>query len=337
MRSLDAIVCLFTVLAAGCVAAPGFHGPMPVRNQHPAQLTVLHMAPASAQVLPAGDVELRANAAYSSLWLLGSGNGRSWLMDGEYLRAATRARVGLGRDLELGMELPFAHTSGGFLDGFLVDYHDLFGFPDQNRDSNPKDDFTIEARRNNSTVWQVERDGFEWLDVPITATWAVVDGAPNRPGLAVRGGIELPTGDQDRGYGNGEVDASAGLLADWHSDSVALFAHAQHTFAGTPDPARRNGLTFADVTSLGLAAELPLFADLHAFVQVEWESSTLRNFNLPVTDRDQVNLWIGGRWQADANVGIEVGFGEDLQGKVSPDFTAWLSLVWSPGAGRVVR
>ncbi|MBL8755502.1 MAG: DUF3187 family protein [Planctomycetes bacterium] len=337
MRAHEVVASLLVGLGAGCVPAREHFGPMPVRNQHPAQLTVLHMAPAEAAVLPAGGIELRADAAYSSLFLLGSGNGKSWLMDGEYLRASTRARAGLGRDLELALELPFAHTSGGFLDGFLIDYHELFGFPDQNRDVNPQDDFAVEARRSGSTVWQVERDGFEWLDVPVVATWSALASRPNRPGLALRGGLELPTGDQDRGYGNGEVDASFGALADWRSDSVALFAHAQHTFAGTPAPARRQGLTFADVTSLGLAAELPLLEDVHAFAQVEWENSTLRNFGLPVSDRDQVVLWIGGRWQVDTNTGIEVGFGEDLLGKASPDFTAWLGFVWTPGARPVGR
>ena len=40
-------------------------------------------------------------------------------------------RQGLGDGLEFGFELPFAHTSGGFLDRFLIDYHDALGLPDQ--------------------------------------------------------------------------------------------------------------------------------------------------------------------------------------------------------------
>ncbi len=316
----------------GCVAAPTFHGPMPVRNQHPAQLTVQHMAPASAVVLPRHAVQLRTDVAYSSLFLLGTGSGRSWLMDGEYLRSSTRARVGLGANFELATELPFAHTSGGFLDGFVIDYHDVFGLPDQERDVNPKDDFGIEARRAGTTVWQVERDSFELLDVPFQLTYAALPTGPDQLGLALRSGFELPTGDDERGYGSGEVEATFGAVLEWRPGPVALYGHAQHSFAGTPGPARRSGLAFADVTSLGVAAELPLLSDLHAFAQFEWETSTLRNFGLPVTDRDQIMFWVGGRYAPAKAWGVEVGFGEDLQGLASPDFTAWLGLVFDLGA-----
>lgn len=315
---------------AGCVAQPDLQGPMPVRNQHPAQLTVLHLPPAAAAMLPAGDVQVRLDSAYSSLFLLGSEGNRSWLMDGEYLRVGTGIRVGLGAGVELATEIPVAHTSGGFLDGFVIDYHDLFGLPDQGRDSYPKDEYRVEAVRGNTTVWEVERDGFELLDVPLYASVALLPTGTERLGVAARGGIELPTGDDERGYGNGEVDASLGIVLDYRLDAMALYGHVQHTFAGTPDRTQRSGLEFADVTSLGGAAELPLASDLHAFLQVEWERSTLRNFGLPVTDRDQLLFWVGCRWQTTAALGVEVGFGEDLQGLASPDFTAWLGMVWNP-------
>ena len=88
--------------AAGCVSEPAFAGPLPVRNQHPAQLTVLHLPPATTRVQPAGELQVRTDAAYSSLWLLGQSattNG-TWRMDGEILRVATSLRAGLGSGLD---------------------------------------------------------------------------------------------------------------------------------------------------------------------------------------------------------------------------------------------
>ena len=43
-------------------------------------------------------------------------------------------------------------------------------------------------------------------------------------------------------------------------------------------------------------------------------------------------LWVGGRIQLDRDCSLELSFGEDLAGLVSPDFTAWLGLAWVPGA-----
>lgn len=326
-----AIVWLPWLAAAGCVTAPRFSGPLPVRNQHPAQLTVQHMRPAPATVLPAGEHRARFDAAYSSLFLNGIALGRSFVMDGEYLRFGPSLAVGLGRGLELSAELPFAHTTGGFLDSFLIEYHDVFGFPDQNRENVPNDRFHVLATQNGQSVWGVREGGVELLDVPLSLTWQLTDVAECGAGLAVRAGLELPTGDQDRGYGNGEVDWTAGLLFETHWRDVAFYGHAQHTFAGTPDNAAAGGLEFADVTSVGVAAELPLTRCLHAFTQVEFETSTLRNLDLRATEREQVLAWLGARWVVADRYGVELAFGEDLRGFVSPDFTAWIgftTLAW---------
>lgn len=314
----------------GCVAAPGLGGPLPVRNQHPAQLTVMHMDPASAAVLAPGDVAVRSDFAYTSLFLVSGTPATSWVMDGEILRADTRLGVGLGAGLEFGTQVAMLHTTGGFLDDFVIGYHDLFGLPDQDRDENPRDAFRVEARRDGEVAWSLDREGAALADLPMQLTWQLREPGPDRLGLAVRGGVELPTGDPDRGFGNGKFDASLGVLLDYRMLGVGWYGHVNHTFAGTPARARAAGLEFADVTSAGLAAEAPLGRDLHAYAQVEWESSTLRRLGPRGTARNQVLLWVGGRWLPAKGFGVEVAFGEDLQGLASPDFTAWLGFVWRP-------
>lgn len=333
MRWAGAVrACLLGTSIAGCAGAPRLRGPMPVRNQHPAQLTVLHLPPAPVTVAPAGTVAARVDAAYSSLWLSGSGTGgRSWTMDGEYLRTALATRIGLGAGLEFGVELPFAHTSGGFLDSFVIGYHDTFGFSDQNRSGTAKDQFGIEARRNGATVWQVERSGYELLDVPLSLTWQATDPARGL-GIALRGGVELPTGAAARGYGSGETEFALGALLEQRALGCGCYGHLQHTFAGTPGQARRADFRFADVTSAGLGVEAPLHDGVEALVQVEWETSALRDLDIRVTRRDQWLLWVGLRLDLGRECDLELGFGEDLQGLVSPDFTAWLAMSWTPAA-----
>jgi len=331
------------MVSAACVANPDLQGPMPVRNQHPAQLTVLHLPTTGARSLPSGRVMVRGDAAYSNLFLSGTGpNGATWTMDGEYLRAAAAVRAGLGSGLEFGLEVPFAHTSGGFLDSFVIDFHDTFGLPDQNRQGSPRDAFEIRAQRSGQDVWRVEPAAWTPLDLPLTLAWQIADPADGL-GVAIRGGIELPTGDQDRGYGNGEVDFAAGVVLEHHALGAGFYGHAQHTLAGSPRAPRAvaqpsgassERLEFADVTSAGLAAEVPLGALLTALVQVEWETSTLRRLRIPTTDREQCLLWVGGRFQLDQDTSLEIGFGEDLIGLVSPDFTAWLGMAWVPGGRR---
>lgn len=319
---------LLLVLApwlGGCVAEPTMRGPLPVRNNHPAQLTVQHLPLHPVETPPAGDLRLRWQASYSSLFLSGAANGNTFAMDGEYLRTSLACRLGLGADTEFGLELPFAHTSGGFLDSFLIDYHDALGLPNQDRHAVPKNNFRVAASQGGTTVWSLDDEGFALLDVPLYVShtlWRPEDGL----GVAVRAGIELPTGDDRRGFGSGEPDYALGVLLQRRWLGCEFYAQLQHTFAGTPRQSRDAGFAFADVTALALAAELPLTADLAAFVALEYETSTLRELDLRTVGRNQFLLWFGGRWLAAPHCAVEAALGEDLQGYVSPDFTAWLGV-----------
>ncbi len=311
---------------------------MPVRNQHPAQLTVMRLEPMASASLAAGDVEARASMAYTSLFLAGSTPQSAFYMDGEILRTQLGARLGLGSGVEVGFGVPLLHTTGGFLDSFLIDYHDAFGFPDQGRSSSPRDFFKVQAAINSDrdVVYELREEGVMLGDVPLEASVELVpvrraaDGSGS-PGLAARFGVELPTGDEDAGASSGEVDYAAGLCATWPLAIGAVHAELQHTFAGSPASARRAGFSFADVTAGSVALEAQPLTDFGLLAQVTWETATLEALDLDRASRDTVLLWIGARLRLDADWFVEVGFGEDLSEYIAPDFTAWLSMAWLPG------
>lgn len=320
-----------TVLAGGCVQQAAFGGPMPVRNQHPAQLLVQHLPATSAAVLRAGELQARADAAYSSLFLNGSGGGNALTLDGEYLRLAAAARIGLGGKLELGVELPVAHTSGGFLDHFVIGWHDFWGFPDQDRSLAPVDHWQVECAYQGRPAFAVDSAPLQLGDVPLWLQAELLPPGERQLGLALQTGLELPTGDQDRGFGNGGVDWSLGAVAEYRLSSLALTGQLQHTFAATPDLAAGAGLRFGDVTAAEVGAELPLLPGFAALVQVQWENSTLRQLGFPRAARDQLLIWAGGRIDLGSGFATELSVGEDLASFVSPDFSLWWSLVYVPG------
>src|SRR5262245_10270962 len=107
-----------SIALVSCATSPAVRGPLPVRNQHPAQLTVLHLDPVAARAVLPGEVTARVATAYSSLFQSGSGNGNQFTMDGELLRASLQLRVGVGEGFTVGAELPWELTTGGFLDHF---------------------------------------------------------------------------------------------------------------------------------------------------------------------------------------------------------------------------
>ena len=330
--SLLLIIVLLLPLCSACATRPRFRGPMPVRNQHPAQLTVLHMDPAGASPLGPGEVGLRVDTAYTSLFLAGMGGGNHFEMDGEIMRAAAKARIGVGHALELAVELPVVYTTGGFLDGFLIDWHDLWGLPSQGRPTAPRNGFSVNAQRQGTTVFALEERSLELADVPVALSWAFVPLTDDRPfGAALRAAVELPTGDEDAGVGNGEFDWSLGLTGELRWDLVAMTGHVQHTFAGTPAQAAAGGLQFGDVTSAGVGVEVALTDSLAALLQTELETSTLRGLGFDRVSDIQWLLWTGARAQLAPGVALEFGLGEDLSSFIAPDFTAYVGLAFDLG------
>ena len=320
--------------ATGCVATPPDQGPLPVRNQHPAQLTVQHLDPVSAVTVPPGELRLRTGMAYTSMFLSESNFGDSYVMDGELLRTAVTATVGLSECLDLQVELPTLYASGGFLDGFLIDYHKALDLPDQGRSNVPQNRFRVDAFYQGQEVYRLQDNELMLADLPIALGWSVIRPEMGRPGLLLRAGVELPTGDAARGSGNGKLDAALGLASSLPCSYGTWHGFAQHSFAGTPSAVRATGFRYQDVSSLGLGIELGLTDHLSALVQTEWETSVLRDLDLDDATGPQWLLWLGGRLRLDHDMDLEFAIGEDLLGYVSSDVSFWLSFAWQPGSGR---
>lgn len=317
-----AAAALSGALLGACAAAPHHRGPLAVRNQHPAQILVLHMDPEGVRGLAAGEARVRMTSSYSSLFLSGGDRADSFEMDGEILRAGVGVAMGLGAGLELDAELPLAVAGGGFLDDFIVVWHEAFGFPDQGRDRAPKNVFAVRVRRDGAVVHEMEPGRVEPLDLPVRLTWNVLPRTGRRPfGLAVRGAVEFPTGDEDRGYGSGDLEGSLGVVGEVRHGALAVTAHAQHTFAATPSRARRAGLRFADVSSFGLGFEVALTDAWNVLLQTEAETSTLRRLGFSQAADVQWLLWTGTRVDLTERLSFEAALGEDLSAFVAPDFT----------------
>jgi hypothetical protein len=326
---------------AACATDPRLAGPIPVRNHHPAQLTVQHLDPTDTRRLGAGGGRARLSVSQTSFFLGGSSpSGNTFVMDGELTRVTSDIEVGLGHGLRLRVQVPFGHASGGFLDDFVIDFHDAFGFNDQGRPEAPRNDFRVAATRAGDTVYRLEDDTVDLFDVPIELGYVVREaGVDGDFGFGVRAGVELPAGDGRAGFGNDEVDWALGLFGEWrpgYAQWLSVTGQAQHTFAGTPDRARDVGFRFRDVTSGGLSVEAAVHDRLALLAQLQFETSTLRDLGFSRVEDLQWLLWLGGRAHVGERTFVEVSIGEDIGPYVSPDFVAWIGVGTSWGApGRV--
>lgn len=333
-RPLLAVVGVSLVsLVAGCATRPiDRPGPLSVRNQHPAQLTAMDAMPRSARTTPPGRIDAAWRFDWTSLWLR-PGRGADRLeTDGEIVRNEIAGRIGLVPGVDLEIALPFVVASAGVLDSFIESWHRVFGLPQNARDEFPRDEFRVVATRDIGTgeardAYRLDPHGVRTGDLPIVLTWSPVQPEGARgASFGLRAGVELPTGSERDGYGNGGLDALVGFVAGYDLGLVSLFSWGSHTWVHRADRARDAGLPIPDVDRLGVGGEWAFHDDWSAILQVGWERSVLGRLDDEHAERDQALVWMGGRHRLAEDSRLEFGVAEDLVSDVSPDVTFHVAL-----------
>ncbi len=136
---------------------------------------------------------------------------RRVVIDGETWRANLAITRGLTPRLEAGVVVPLVSHQAGIFDGFIRDWHDVFGLTNSRRDR--FEDYSLEYRYTDAGDAQVEvvsaSSGIG--DVRLTAAWRLDRDAGDDRRLMLRAGIKLPTGSASRLHGSGGTDLSLQL------------------------------------------------------------------------------------------------------------------------------
>ncbi|MFU8822071.1 MAG: DUF3187 family protein [Gammaproteobacteria bacterium] len=139
--------------------------------------------------------------------------GERIVMDGETYRTSISLDYGLSERLAIGIAVPLVAHSGGFLDGFVQDWHDLFSLSNERREDFEDDSLDYSYVENGVEMFGL-RDRDRGLgDIRLTTDWDL-QGAPDATrSLVLRSGLKLPTGSSDTLRGSGSTDLSLQLLS----------------------------------------------------------------------------------------------------------------------------
>jgi hypothetical protein len=309
--------------AGGCASAPHdggpARGPLPTRIVHPLALVVPSLGLRRATLAGPGEVEGEATFAYASVFEAAARDGDVVLFDGEVARAAARVRVGIAERVELEAELAGVHGSGGFLDDFIAEFHETFGFPNSGREEveDGRADFRLSA--DGELLYEMEPNRAGLGDLPLVLSVAL--GAPDDPrrAHALRAVVELPTGSQEDGLGNGGVDFGLGYVAQ--ADRGALSHYVAASWIHPRDvEAFDRPLELEEVFELGYALEVRLGARWSAVVQIEALSPLTDALPYEEIDEPMVDLAVGAWRDLGPGVRAFVSFHEDLLAASGPDF-----------------
>jgi hypothetical protein len=296
--------------------------PFRAKNQSP--LIQIYGLPAAgnAVLLPPGRKEVGLTLDHSSNYVLEQDAREKILLDGETTRLTLGGLYGFTQRLELGIEIPYISHSGGFLDGFIIDYHDLFGFPQGGRDQAPRNRLLYQYSRDGAEKLKIDRSGGGLGDVSLLAGLQLYhDGQKNPRAVALRANVKIPSGDSAMLCGSGSTDASLSIAVS--DDYLLPLGHG--TVFGSAGlmvmtrgeilPEQQRDHVFFGRIGMGWN---PL--EWLAFkVQMDAHTPFFNDSSLTPLSSNAAQLLIGGTLALGRQTTLDIAVSEDIVVQTSPD------------------
>jgi len=118
-------------------------------------------------------------------------------------------------EVQAGIDIRLFSFSGGFLDPFMENFHDLFGFDDGARDLFLQNQIHINIPNAKGDPLFLDKSAVSFGDIDLWCKWTFLEN--KAVSLAALGAFKLPTGKFESLSGSGYPDAAAGLLLDFRA------------------------------------------------------------------------------------------------------------------------
>ena len=339
MRSLFACTLALCVLLPGMAAASGeadrrsVATPLRLVNLNPFHLLYGAPASAGARVMPEGSSEVIASLDVASHLRAGRSGAERVLMDGETYRQALTLRHGLGDGWEYLLDIPAVSHSGGVFDGFIENWHDVFGLPQGERDRAPRDRLALLYADGGGTRVDIDRRVFSLGDASLGVGYALPSPPFPNDGMAVRAVVKLPSGDAGSLAGSGGLSASA-----WAETSGALPGSAvsrRWLYAATlgalvgEAPASLSAIGGRFIAFGRLGVTWRALENLHLTAQIDAYSSPYGASALSPLSDAAVMLGFGGTLRLTEGTALEVAVTEDDGARhAAPDIGLHVAMRW---------
>ncbi|HUF75549.1 MAG TPA: DUF3187 family protein [Longimicrobiales bacterium] len=310
---------LLTLLLAGPLAAqqPAF-GPLTFEEGAPLQRLGFVPMMEGADVTRPGEVAVDLWLGLSNIFEQDSSETHLLYMDMERLLTAITVRWGAAESLEVGGRLTFETTGGGFLDPFVLWYHDALGFGQANRDRFPSGDFGQRLSDGDETLVEGRSRSFGLDDARLFVKWRAAGSEDGRSVLSLKAVGWLPAQTNLVGSRTAKL-ALMGLgrlgMGGWYLHGMLGASTARA--APQPTAFLRKGSAF-----LSVAVERSLGSSVSGVLQWQISTPLLYGFGHRELDGIASNIVFGlaGRWGETWS--WDVAFQEDVPADTpAVDFT----------------
>ena len=303
--------------------------PFYTQNQNP--LISIFGLPSIGQstVMGQGKSDLRLTLDQASNYTTDGNMRENIVIDGESTSFMLSGRYGIGYQVEVGMEIPFLIVGGGFLDGFIENFHSAFGFPNAGRGYAARNRLLYRYQRDGITMINMERSSQGLGDVRLMCGWQFYESAPNKAQrMSFRASLKLPTGDTGSFHGSGSTDLALWVVGD--NDFKMPYGHVT-LFGAAGAMAMTQGKILPDQQqplvgfgALGIGYSPADWITLK--IQTNAHTSFYRDSDLKQIDSASAQLTIGGALVFSAKTSLDIGVTEDIITATSPELVLHLSL-----------
>lgn len=191
---------LLAVLAAPAAAQHPSRGPLTFEEGYPLQrMGYTPMLEAPDPVAP-GNVRLDLWMGFSNVFERDSSATHDVYLDLERFIYTATLRYGLAADWEVGGRLTWEHTGGGFLDRFMVDFHDALALGSRFRRDYPYGDYRLTVHDADGDLRvDIPKRFFALEDVRLFAKWQAYEGDDGRSAVSLRAVARVPTANDQLG------------------------------------------------------------------------------------------------------------------------------------------
>lgn len=292
-------------------------------NQSPVVQIFGLPAESSATLAPPGRLVVGITQDIASEYTVSRATAEQITLDGESYRWTLSARYGISERFEAGIDIPYILYGGGFLDGFIVDWHNTFGLPQGGRDNAPKNRLSYHYRKNGVQKLAMDQAGSGIGDISLAAGMKLYDerAAAAHDAVALRFTVKLPTGDSGSLRGSGSTDFALSLcgsmnnFTEWGSLGVFGSVGGMAMTRGDVLADQQNNLAGFGTVGLGWGpAEWISFK-----VQLNAATAMYHGSSLDELSKVSLVLVSGGAVKLPGGYRLDIGVSEDVAVTTAPD------------------
>jgi len=304
-------------------------GPIPMVNQAPIQLLFLQPTPDRAEPYPETRYSLSLTTAITNTLQWGKSDPYYGYIDMEMIRTSMEVKYGIFSGVEIGMSVPFVHGYGGFMDHSILEFEEWFNASRNLREKEEQygraNTYTYFVKKNGKAFIEGKERSSGLGDLALRVKGKIWDEGDRVPCLSARFSVKIPTGDEDKAFGSGEMDYGLGLLLQKTIKRVTAYLNADVIFPG--QAFEQVDISLRTFCEIMLGAEYKLSKRFSGLMQLYYITRPFEDTGLEMRDIRILNLLLGVSYLTKSGFYMQGGLVEDVaSGNTGADITFFLNV-----------